>query len=45
MAITGHTTETQFLKYIKITNDEFAVILGDFWNKENTTQKPILKVI
>jgi integrase len=45
MAITGHTTETQFLKYIKITNDEFAVILGDFWNKENNTHKPNLKVI
>ncbi|HEX8576891.1 MAG TPA: tyrosine-type recombinase/integrase [Flavobacterium sp.] len=45
MAITGHTTETQFLKYIKITNDEFAVILGDFWNKENNAHKPNLKVI
>lgn len=48
MAITGHTTETQFLKYIKTTNDEFAEILGDFWSKENTTQttqKPNLKAI
>lgn len=34
MAITGHQTETQFLKYIKTTNEEFADILGDFWNKE-----------
>ncbi|OYU82469.1 MAG: integrase [Flavobacterium sp. BFFFF2] len=35
MAITGHTTETQFLKYIKTTNDEFAEILGDLWNSEH----------
>jgi integrase len=41
MAITGHTTETQFLKYIKTTNDEFAEILGDFWSKENTTNDTI----
>lgn len=34
MAITGHTTETQFLSYIKTTNEEFAEILGDFWDKE-----------
>lgn len=48
MACTGHTTETQFLKYIKTTNDEFAEILGDFWNKETTNQtiqKPNLKAI
>ncbi|WP_395065200.1 phage integrase SAM-like domain-containing protein [Flavobacterium sp.] len=48
MAITGHQTETQFLKYIKTTNEEFADILGDFWNKEkskteNDTEK--LKVV
>lgn len=40
MAITGHTTETQFLSYIKTTNEEFAEILGDFWNKE-ATKEPI----
>lgn len=38
MAITGHTTETQFLSYIKTTNEEFAEILGDFWNKEATKE-------
>ena len=48
MAITGHTTETQFLSYIKTTNEEFAEILGDFWNKEATneqTENNNLKVI
>lgn len=48
MAITGHTTETQFLNYIKTTNEEFAEILGDFWNKEanNTpTENNNLRVI
>lgn len=39
MAITGHKTETQFLKYIKTTNEEFAEILGDFWDKENASKK------
>ncbi|MBC7523933.1 MAG: hypothetical protein H7239_05795 [Flavobacterium sp.] len=39
MAITGHTTETQFLSYIKTTNEEFAEILGDFWDKE-TAKEP-----
>lgn len=39
MAITGHKTETQFLKYIKTTNEEFAEILGDFWKNEKETKK------
>lgn len=38
MAITGHTTETQFLSYIKTTNEEFAEILGKFWDKEETNE-------
>jgi len=48
MAITGHTTETQFLSYIKTTNEEFAEILGDLWHKENTnepTENNNLKVV
>lgn len=35
MAITGHKTETQFLKYIKITPRENAEKLREFWNKQN----------
>ncbi|WP_396162198.1 phage integrase SAM-like domain-containing protein [Flavobacterium sp.] len=35
MAITGHQTETQFLKYIKITSTEKADKLKDYWNKQN----------
>ena len=31
MKITGHRTETQFLKYIKITNDEAAKIMQKIW--------------
>jgi integrase len=38
MAITGHATEAQFLSYIKITNSEFAEILGAHWNNEETSQ-------
>lgn len=32
MAITGHTTERSFLKYIKVTKDEHAAKLLSFWN-------------
>lgn len=35
MAITGHKTESQFLKYIKITPKENAEKLKNHWNKEN----------
>lgn len=35
MAITGHQTETQFLKYIKITSTEKAEKLKEYWNKQN----------
>lgn len=35
MAITGHKTESQFLKYIKITPKENAEKLRDLWNKQN----------
>lgn len=38
MAITGHQTETQFLKYIKITNTEKAEKLKEYWNKQNEEQ-------
>ena len=31
MAITGHTTEAQFLKYIKITPKEHAEKLKEYW--------------
>jgi integrase len=33
MAITGHKTETSFLKYIKVTPKEHALKLKDFWQK------------
>jgi integrase len=35
MAITTHTTETQLLKYIKTSNDEFANILEEYWETNN----------
>lgn len=35
MAITGHKTETQFLKYIKITPRENAEKLKEFWETQN----------
>jgi integrase len=34
MAITGHKTETQFLKYIKITPKENAEKLKLLWDKQ-----------
>jgi integrase len=34
MAITGHKTETSFLKYIKITKKEHAETLKRYWGKE-----------
>ena len=33
MKITGHKTEREFLKYIKITRKEYAIKLKEFWNK------------
>ncbi|MBZ9627162.1 site-specific integrase [Psychroflexus sp. CAK1W] len=33
MKITGHKTETEFLKYIKITPREYAEKLKQFWNR------------
>jgi len=38
MAITGHSTESQFLKYIKITPKEHAIKLKTLWEKENKLQ-------
>lgn len=35
MAITGHKTETQFLKYIKITPKENAEMLKKYWDEQN----------
>lgn len=34
MAITGHKTESQFLKYIKITPREHSETLRKLWEKE-----------
>lgn len=38
MAITGQKTETQFLKYIKITPRENAEKLKEHWNKKKSNQ-------
>ena len=35
MAITGHKTEKSFLKYIKVTPNEHAIILQEFWANES----------
>ncbi|WP_418604141.1 tyrosine-type recombinase/integrase [Hwangdonia sp.] len=39
MAITGHQTEAQFLKYIKITPKENAKKLQEYWLKQNEKNK------
>ncbi len=35
MRVTGHKTEHEFLKYIKITPKEYAIKMRDFWKKSN----------
>ncbi|HTN09239.1 site-specific integrase [Agriterribacter sp.] len=35
MAITGHKTEKSFLKYIRISKEEHAVIMKEIWAKRN----------
>jgi len=35
MAITGHKTEKAFLKYIKLTSSEHAIMLKEQWIKRN----------
>jgi integrase len=48
MGITGHQTEAQFLKYIKITPKENAKKLQEYWQKqqeENGFEKLNLKVV
>ncbi|MBC7914505.1 MAG: site-specific integrase [Pyrinomonadaceae bacterium] len=39
MAITGHKTESNFMKYIKVTPKEHAIKLREIWNRE------IMKVV
>ena len=39
MKITGHKTETQFLKYIKITPKEYAEKLEKFWLENSSLFK------
>lgn len=48
MGVTGHQTETMFLKYVKITSKEKADKLKDYWNKQNEEQgieEKIMKVV
>ena len=48
MAITGHQSESQFLKYIKITPKENAKKLQEYWlkqNDKNDFEKVNLKVV
>lgn len=47
MAITGHTKETTFLKYIKITDRENAMMLQNYWKKTmtETGYKPQMKAV
>jgi hypothetical protein len=41
MKITGHTTEKQFLDYVKITPKEYAVRLKKLWSKIYEKQNPV----
>lgn len=47
MAITGHSTETMFLNYIKKTASENAEVLRNFYKRsaEEKGLKPALKII
>ena len=42
-AVTGHKTETQFLKYVKLTAFQEAKALGDVWDKEEATEETELQ--
>lgn len=37
MAVTGHKTESSFLKYIKVTPDQHAKILDNVWRNDSVT--------
>jgi site-specific recombinase XerD len=41
MAVTGHRTEKAFLKYIRVTKDQHANIMADFFNRNSDT--PIMR--
>ncbi len=41
MKITGHRTEKAFMKYIKVTNEQHAQLLADFWNTQNNRLKAV----
>lgn len=41
MKITGHTTEKQFLDYVKITPIEYAIRLKQLWSKIYEAQNPV----
>lgn len=47
MAVTGHQTETVFLKYIKMTKQEHAQTLSKYWRnaQAETGHEPFLKVV
>jgi integrase len=43
MAVTGHKTEKDFLKYIKVSPDDHAKIFAAYWSKPNP--EPIMRAI
>jgi integrase len=43
MAVTGHKTEKDFLKYIKVSPEDHAKIFEAFWSKPNP--EPIMRAI
>lgn len=48
MAVTGHTTEAQFLKYVGKTAKDNAEVLNDFWQvqeKIKHQKKPVLEIV
>jgi integrase len=48
MGVTGHQTETQFLKYVKVTKKEKAEKLKEYWQKqaeENNLEEAKMKVV
>lgn len=47
MAITGHKSHSQFMKYIKTTQEEHVEKLAKYWDSQNEikTPKPVLKSV
>lgn len=48
MSLTGHSSETQFIEYVKLSNEESAILMNDYFNgklDKSNLMAPLQKVI